>query len=142
MSKEKVDVKKVIVEAAVLSRKVKELTAELEAKKEVIRGEALRMWEHRVNLEETNVKIETDEGVCTVAFPHDKPKFNDGVMVGDISGLRKLIGKTSWNGMFQPTIKFQSSAIDVWNRLSNAHRTVLKKLITWEDQSPTVTLPK
>lgn len=128
-----------IARAILLSRKIRDLEAELAPLKEKIREAALECREVGCHLGEDRVEFNSSEGVATVTFPKDKVVLVKGA---DPNTLRAVLPETQWAQLFQVKVSPSPGALDVLDHIKGATRRVVDKVLAVEPSTPAVLLAK
>lgn len=126
-----------IVEAARLTRGIKEAEEQVARLKEIIREEAEKVAKRRKDDEK--VEFDSSEGVATVCFPKDSVSLIKGA---NPNALREHLPAAVWEHLFQVKVCLQREFEDNFGSLTKQQQNVVSKQVEWCPNTPRVLLPK
>ena len=131
---------RLVAEAAVLNREVKEKAAEISVRKVGIREYALNVNSARP-LEERGEKVEVEskEGTATISFPKERAVLAEGA---NPRTLKTVLSAEIWTDLFEEQVVLADGFDAKLKLLSAADQQHVRGLIEWKTPEPSVTLPK
>ena len=133
-------VERQVAEAAVLSREVKEKTAQIEQLKVGIRAYALKVSLDRpAEKRMEQVEIESREGIATVSFVKDEIRLAEGA---NPNTLREVISQSTWEHLFEERVVLAANFDSKFKLLSKADQNHVRGLLETKTPEPRVLLPK
>ena len=131
---------RLVAEAAVLNREVKEKAAEIALRKVGIREYALNVNNVRPPEERgEKVEIESREGTATISFPKEKAVLAEGA---NPRTLKSVLSAETWTNLFAEEVVLADGFDAKLKLLSAEEQQHVRGLIEWKQPEPSVNLPK